>query len=79
MVGFIGPEYWRGTHLHIPGQGAQEVLKRAAAYPGKPTDGAAYPLVTHRNWQIDCLPSLRNAPGEGFVAVSPEGVRYRLD
>jgi hypothetical protein len=76
---FMPWEYWQGTNLVIPGQGSQEILKRSPAYLRKPLDGASYPLVTSNNWQIDCLPSLQNNAGEGFFAVSPDGVRYRFD
>ncbi|MFO1327129.1 MAG: RHS repeat-associated core domain-containing protein [Rubrivivax sp.] len=76
---WVVDEYHSGVMLHVPGEGAQEVLLRAAAYTRAPQDGLAYPLVTHRNWQIRCLPALQNAAGEGFEAVSPAGVRYRFD
>lgn len=72
-------EYWQGTHLVIPGQGAQEVLKRSPSFATQPADGGTYPLLTKNLWQIGCLPGLQNAPGQGFFAVSPEGVRYRFD
>lgn len=79
VVGFNATDYWQGTNIHVAGQGAQAVLVRAPDYPTAPTDGATYPLVTHSNWQISCLPTVLNAAGEGFVAVSPDGIRYRFD
>lgn len=72
-------EFWQGTFLNIPGVGAQEVLKRNAADGFAPQDTLPYPLVTRDRWQLHCLPGVQNGDGEGFVAVSPEGVRYRLD
>ncbi len=72
-------EFWQGTFLNVPGVGAQEVLKRNAADNFAPQDTLAYPLVTRDRWQLHCLPSVKNGAGEGFVAVSPEGVRYQLD
>ena len=72
-------EFWQGTFLNVPGVGAQEVLKRNPADTLAPQDGLGYPLVTRDRWQLHCLPSVQNGEGEGFVAVSPEGVRYRLD
>ena len=78
-VSFLASDYWQGNFLYAPGEGAQEVLRRAAPYTSAPADGRAYPLVTRNNWQIGCLPSLQNAAGEGFFAVSPSGVRYRFD
>lgn len=79
IVGFNATDYWQGTNIHVAGLGAQAVLLRAPGYPAAPTDGGIYPLVTHANWQISCLPAVQNAPGEGFVAISPDGVRYRFD
>ena len=72
-------EYWGGTNLVVPGQGSQEILTRASGNTFAPTDGGSYPLVTAKNWQIGCLATVQNASGEGFVALSPDGVRYRFD
>lgn len=72
-------EYWQGVQLSVPGQGTQEVLKRSAAYSAAPGPVSQYPLVTHQNWQLSCLPTIQNGAGEGFIAISPEGVRYRFD
>jgi hypothetical protein len=83
-VDILPSDYWQGTYLRIPGQGSQEVLIRASGYTRAP-GGAPVPaasasrLVTHQNWRIDCLPSVFGGPGEGFVAVSPQGVRYTLN
>jgi len=79
IVGFIASDYWQGTNLDVPGQGSQEILTRAAAYTAAPGDDPSYRLVTRNNWQITCLATLKNAAGEGFFAVSPDGVRYRFD
>jgi len=78
-VGFSPSDYWQGTTLDVPGQGAQELLLRSPAFPGMPLDGGSYPIVTRGNWQISCLPAIQNGVGEGFLAVSPDGVRYRFD
>jgi YD repeat-containing protein len=78
-IDILPTDYWQGTHLSVPGQGQQEVLVRNSAYntaQDRPPGNFAYPLVTHRNWQIRCLESVSNSPGQGFVAVSPEGVSY---
>ena len=77
--GILASNYWSGTHLNVPGQGAQEVLLRSANFPAAPADGRSYPLVTHQNWQVGCLATIQNGAGEGFFAVSPAGVRYRFD
>jgi RHS repeat-associated protein len=79
IVGFIASDYFQGVTLSVPGQGGQEVLRRAPNFQARPSDGRDYPLVTRGNWQIDCLPSIQNGAGEGFFAVSPEGIRYRFD
>ncbi len=78
-VTFVAHDFHHGVFLDVPGVGPQEVLKRSAAFTASPSDGASYPLVTRNLWQIRCLPSVQNGPGEGFEAVSPEGVRYVFD
>jgi RHS repeat-associated protein len=76
---FFPWEYGNGVNIVVPGSGSQEILKRNSANSLAPTDGNAYPLVTAKNWQIGCLPSIQNGTGQGFTALSPEGVRYRFD
>jgi RHS repeat-associated protein len=81
-VSFLPTEYWQGHMLSIPGQGSQEVLLRTPGNtkaPASSTWGPATPLVTKSHWQVRCLPSVSNGSGEGFEALSPEGVRYRFD
>jgi YD repeat-containing protein len=78
-VAFSASDFWQGTSLTVPGQGSQELLLRSPNYLSAPADGSTYQLVTRQNWAIGCLPGVQNASGEGFVAVSPQGVRYRFD
>jgi hypothetical protein len=72
-------EYWSGTNLVVPGHGSQEILWRTAGNTIAPTDGNSYPLVTRNQWQIGCLPSVQNSAGQGFFALSPDGIRYDFD
>lgn len=78
-VQFTPEQFWHGTTLDVPGQGADELLWRASSYPAQPGGGQAYPLVTKGHWQIRCLGSLQNAAGEGFLAISPQGVQYHFN
>jgi len=59
-VAFVASDYWQGTTMDVPGQGAQELLRRAPAYPSMPSDRGSYPIVTRGNWQISCLPTVQN-------------------
>ncbi len=72
-------EYWGGTFLSIPGSGSKEVLKRNAADTFKPNSSLSYPLIAMGGWQIRCLDKVRNSSGEGFEALSPDGVTYTFD
>ena len=73
-------ELWFGHHLRIPGSGERELLARAAGGDAVPTDGNTYPVVAKDGWVFSCLPTLANGqPGEGFVALTPDGTRYRFD
>jgi hypothetical protein len=85
---FMATEYWHGNMLYVPGQGEQELLRRNPSSAVKtPSDGAATPLVTKNLWMIRCLPGLASASGtvapnetgEGFLAISPDGIQYRFD
>lgn len=78
---FSSWEYWQGTNLVIPGKGSQEMLARNPAFTKTPGNApvATYPIVTRGLWQISCLPTLLNGAGQGFMAVSPDGVRYEFN
>ena len=72
-------DFWNGLKLSIPGQGTQTVLD----YPNGPIPGPAHVTgirkTTTDYWKITCLTSIQNGSGEGFVAESPDGIKYTLD
>ncbi|TCV92075.1 YD repeat-containing protein [Luteibacter rhizovicinus] len=78
--------WWHGIQLKIPGAGTQDVLKRDAGNNRIPQmtlpNGSAMTFsgVTKQNWVLGCLPATSNGqPGEGFLAVAPDGTKYWLD
>ena len=79
VVAFSSMEYWQGNVLVVPGGSSEEVLLRTPGDTAMPSTGQSWPLVTRSHWQIRCGTSVQNAPGEGFTAISPEGVTYRFD
>lgn len=76
---FTTAEYWRGYFVSIPGQGSTQMLWPDAAYTPRPMDGYTYPWVTVGHTQLRCGIMLANGTGEGFLAVAPDGTRYRFD
>ncbi|MBV6324837.1 RHS repeat domain-containing protein [Duganella violaceipulchra] len=78
---FQPTDYWQGNTLHVPGQGDQLMLARYASNPNIPSDGLAYPVVTPQLWAFSCLSTLADntGAGEGFLAVAPDGIRYKFD
>lgn len=85
-------EFWQGNFMYVPGHGDQQLLRRALDNPTTPgafsIDGvsvSSFPVVTSGKWAVGCLPSLANdasadkSLGQGFVAVSPDGTRYKFD
>jgi hypothetical protein len=78
---FFPNEYWHGLSLHMPGQGATELLRGpVAGAPVAPTSDGPYYWVTNDLWYFACLSSTRNnVAGEGFLAVAPNGFRYFFD
>ena len=84
VLGFIGYD------LNIPGRGAQKILGGAGASPhpnpfspkewgyGGEPDIAG---VTSDHTLISCIPDIGidNGGGEGFVAITSDGTRYKLN
>lgn len=75
---YSGSDYWAGNMINIPGQGEEMMLNLGAGHV-RPNDGLAYYGGTKSNWKVSCLPSVRNATGEGFLVVLPNGRRYTFD
>lgn len=69
-------DFWYGISADIPGGG--ELLEPSATTP-RPNTGGPYPWVTSNFSWFSCLPSIKNASGEGFQAVTPDGDRYWFD
>lgn len=77
-------EIWNGHHIFIPGIGSQLLYADGAPdhepfserFP-YPTDGKTYRWLTRDFHRLTCLPDMANGyPGEGFLAVSPDGTKY---
>ncbi|WP_421568825.1 RHS repeat domain-containing protein [Stenotrophomonas sp. PD6] len=69
-------DFWQGLTINVPGGG--EMLRRAQAAPA-PSNGTSYPWNTSGQIQIACLDAIRNGTGEGFIALTPDGTKYRFD
>ncbi|WP_115512783.1 RHS repeat domain-containing protein [Xanthomonas arboricola] len=76
---FLASEYWHGNQLIIPGRGRQDMLVANNANLPKPTSGGPYTWVTPDFTYFSCIPKQKNASGEGFLAISPDGVKYWFD
>lgn len=84
-------EYWQGSHMYVPGSGDQQLLKRVAENTVAPAamtvDGvtvSSFPVVTSAKWALGCIAlanpdSAAHRLGQGFMAVAPDGTRYRFD
>lgn len=73
-------DYWDGYKLTVPGVGGQTLLMNPSSKIPQPTDGNSYPWITKQFWRISCKPSTKNGyPGQSFVALSPQGVKYHMD
>lgn len=78
--GFAARLFWHGNFLHEPGAGDQEILY-ASTDPKlrRPTGPGDFKYITRNLWIMSCLPALKNAGGEGYLAVSPAGTKYYFD
>lgn len=73
-------EFWHGYQLHTPEAGDQEMLFASEISQPRPSNGGSYHWVTNKFWYLSCLPSLKSGdPGEGFLALAPDGTKYTFD
>jgi len=72
-------DVWHGNVLHIPGAGNQNLLANTQTNSPAYASAGTYKWVTSGNWRLRCIASVSNMSGEGFVAVSPEGVSYTFN
>lgn len=73
-------DIWSGNWLHLPGGNEQLMLSAANSPLPSPTDGTNYTWITKDFWRLSCLASTKNGyPGEGFLALSPNGEKYYFD
>lgn len=77
---WLGPEYWHGNSLNVPGAGSQEMLGLNGGNPNLPSDGATYLWITNSQWVFSCLSTTANGvAGDAFLGRSPDGVRYTFN
>ena len=77
---FFPEDYWHGVYLNLPGGGSQLMQGGSPSDVRNPQDGAIYFWATQSRWYFSCLPATANGvAGEGFLARSPDGKKYRFD
>lgn len=74
---FYPYEYWSGYRLVLPrgGGGSINPIFDHSPPTAMPSSGGPYKWATNDGWFFSCIPLL-NGPGEGFLAVTPEGTKY---
>jgi len=82
---FDTDDWWHGYGLSIPGAGTQQLLVKGTSRPS-PTmrdasgNAIAFNITTQNHWMIGCASGVASGePGESFIAVSPQGVKYTLN
>ncbi|HEY9133770.1 MAG TPA: chitinase N-terminal domain-containing protein [Dyella sp.] len=72
--------WWHGYQLVTADGESQDLLWRSASNTQAPQMGMPFPIVTRQFWSIGCLGQTANGhPGEGFLAVDPNGNKYWFD
>jgi len=73
-------DFWSGNWMHVPWAGDQLMLSASGSSLPTPGNGTSYPWVTKDFWRLSCTSTTKNGyPGEGFIALSPEGDKYYFD
>ena len=75
---YYARDFWHGNVLSLPDGGGGELLLPSSQLPA-PTTGENYIWTTSDHVRIACLPQTKNATGEGFLAITPDGTRYWFD
>lgn len=70
-------DFYRGTTLHIPGRSDEKIVISDPLIPA--VSGGSYPWATVSGVRLGCLSQTKNYSGEGFVALTPDGVKYYFD
>jgi YD repeat-containing protein len=70
--------YWSGYSMRTLA-GEQSLLLASLPNAERPLTGGPYHWTTNQDWWVSCLEHAANDSGEGFLAISPEGVQYRFD
>ncbi|WAC63610.1 RHS repeat protein [Pseudoxanthomonas sp. SL93] len=78
QITFYALDYWQQPQLVLPGRGSAELLLTKPDVP-KPATGGPYYWTTSDRTHLSCLTSVQNGTGEGFVAITPDGTKYRFD
>lgn len=73
---FMPEDYWHGNQANMPGGGEMMLVKSGIATP---TTGGPYRWMTAGFTVFSCLPTILNGPGEGFLAITTDGTKYRFD
>ncbi len=73
-------DLFTGIRIHLPGAGDRDLLKTTDRNPNSPTDGRTYPYAAQDFTSVTCVAATVNGyPGEGFVVVTSDGLRYTLN
>lgn len=72
-------EIWSGNYLHMPGEGDRLMLYLGNQRRPTPQDGAKYPWGARDFLSFSCKNDVSGGSGEGFVLVTPQGLRYTFD
>ncbi|HEY2346995.1 MAG TPA: RHS repeat-associated core domain-containing protein [Xanthomonadaceae bacterium] len=74
--GWVSPDIiWDGYQMHMPGKAYEDLLVSSQPQLPSVSDGKSYPWITKDFTRLTCLSSVQNGSGEGFEAVSPDGIR----
>ncbi len=74
---FQAHDFWAGVHAKMPAGGELLVAEPGQPQPSTPVPGG-YVWVTPGYSYISCLPGAANDGGDGFLAITPEGTKYRF-
>lgn len=71
-------DIWSGYSVHVPGRGTSNLMGHPNA-SHRPSDGQTRLWLTREFDSFSCTPMVSGYPGEGFVMLTTEGVKYTFN
>lgn len=72
-------DFWQGPKVNIPGVTSGDLLRTRDDLPAGNKPSTSHKWMTNEQVHFECLSTIKNTSGEGFLAITPDGTRIWFD